>query len=65
MPDGKPAGVKCIHLSDNNRCDIYFDYEKPGVCTDFNAEPEFCGSNREDALRILFSLSSKNSGFSN
>jgi hypothetical protein len=57
MPDGKPAGVKCIHLLDDYRCDIYNSTEKPQVCTDFKAEPEFCGSGREEAMKILYSLS--------
>jgi len=57
MPDGKPAGVKCIHLLDDFRCAIYNLPEKPKVCTDFIAEPEFCGKTREEAMFILFSLS--------
>jgi hypothetical protein len=57
MPGGKPAGVKCIHLLDDFRCDIYDDPGKPKVCDDFKAEPEFCGYDQEDALRILYSLS--------
>jgi uncharacterized protein len=57
MPDGKPAGVRCIHLHDDYKCDIYFETGKPKVCTDFNAEPEFCGSDREEAMEILHSLS--------
>jgi len=57
MPEGKPAGVKCIHLLDDYRCDIYNSLEKPRVCSDFIPEPEFCGNDREEALRILFSLS--------
>jgi len=57
MAEGKPAGVRCIHLLDNLRCDIYNSPEMPKVCNDFKAEKEFCGSNQEEALRILFSLS--------
>jgi uncharacterized protein len=57
MPEGKPAGVRCIHLLDDFRCDIYNTADKPKVCTDFRAEPEFCGSSREEALRILNVLS--------
>jgi Fe-S-cluster containining protein len=56
MPGGKPAGVKCIHLIDDFRCAIYNSPEKPKVCCDFNAEPEFCGKSREEALTILMSL---------
>jgi|WetSurSiteA1Bulk_404760.scaffolds.fasta_scaffold17213_2 uncharacterized protein len=57
MPAGKPAGVRCIHLMDDYRCSIYNTTEKPKVCTDFKPEPEFCGNSREEALRILNSLS--------
>jgi len=57
MPEGKPAGVRCIHLTDDNRCAIYNTSEKPKVCTDFKAEPEFCGSSRDEAMKILISLS--------
>jgi uncharacterized protein len=57
MPDGKPAGAKCIHLLENYQCAIYNDPLRPKVCCDFKAEPDFCGSTREEALSILFSLS--------
>jgi hypothetical protein len=56
MPGGKPVGVRCIHLSDDNRCLLFDSPERPKVCGDFKAEPEFCGSSREEALKILFSL---------
>jgi uncharacterized protein len=57
MPEGKPAGVRCIHLTDDYKCAIYTYPGKPKVCTDFSAEPGFCGTGREEALKILFSLS--------
>jgi len=57
MPDGKPAGVRCINLLDDYKCAIYTYSAKPKVCIDFKAEPEFCGSSREEAMEILFSLS--------
>jgi uncharacterized protein len=56
MPDGKPAGVRCIHLSEENKCTIYTYSIRPKVCADFKADPEFCGSGREEALIILGSL---------
>jgi uncharacterized protein len=56
MPGGKPAGVRCIHLNDDYKCAIY-NNGKPKVCEEFNAEAEFCGSNQEEAMRILYSLS--------
>ena len=58
MPGGKPAGVRCIHLLEDYKCAIYNYSSKPKVCTDFNAEPEFCGSGREEAMKILGSLDS-------
>jgi hypothetical protein len=57
MPDGKLAGVRCIHLLEDYRCEIYSDPDYPSVCTGFNAEKEFCGDNREEAMSILGSLS--------
>ncbi len=57
MEKGKEAGVRCIHLMDDYSCAIYNDPGYPKVCTGFKAEPEFCGSNREEAMRILGSLS--------
>jgi Fe-S-cluster containining protein len=57
MPDGKPSGVKCIHLLDDFSCSIYLSVDKPRVCSEFKAEAEFCGADREEAMRILYSLS--------
>jgi hypothetical protein len=57
MPDGKPEGVRCIHLLDDYKCALYGNPSRPGVCSDYKAEPEFCGKDREEAMRILKSLS--------
>jgi uncharacterized protein len=57
MAEGKPSGVRCIHLLDDYRCAIYNEPSKPKVCTGFKAEAEFCGSDREEAMKILLSLS--------
>jgi uncharacterized protein len=56
MPNGKPAGVRCIHLMNDYRCEIY-NIGKPKVCEEFKAEAEFCGTNQEEAMQILGSLS--------
>jgi hypothetical protein len=57
MTGGKPAGVRCIHLMDDYKCSIYNKPGKPKVCSDFNAEQVFCGSSRDEAMEILYSLS--------
>jgi len=57
MPRGKPAGIKCIHLDDEYRCRLFGDPSRPEVCIRFLPEPEFCGTNRSEALKILAGLS--------
>lgn len=57
MPGGKKVGERCIHLMDDYRCALFGDPSRPKVCSDFKAEEEFCGKDREEALKILYSLS--------
>ena len=56
MPDGKPAGVRCVHLDQDNRCGIFGRPERPAWCADLRAEPSMCGESPEQALRILDDL---------
>jgi len=56
MPSGKPAGVRCIHLTEEYECAIWGRDDRPAVCAAFMAEPEFCGRDRDEAMRILSSL---------
>ncbi len=56
MPDGKPAGERCVQLGDDNRCRIFGRPERPQVCLDFQAEIEFCGSTRDEALERMRAL---------
>ena len=56
MENGKPAGVRCIHLTEDYRCDIFNSPDRPDVCAGFMPEPEFCGSTREEAMKILTEL---------
>ncbi len=53
MPHGKAAGVRCVQLSDDNYCGLFGKPERPAVCSAFLAEPEVCGSTREEAIRLL------------
>jgi Fe-S-cluster containining protein len=53
MPDGKPAGVRCINLSVANLCNIFGRPERPAVCSQFGADLAVCGSSNDDAMRIL------------
>lgn len=53
MPEGKPAGERCLHLSVENLCQLFGDPRRPAVCGDFDADPEVCGESREEAIRLL------------
>jgi Fe-S-cluster containining protein len=53
MPNGKPAGVRCVQLDDANRCRLFGLPERPQVCVRLRPEPAMCGSDRDDALRLL------------
>ena len=53
MPEGKPAGVPCVHLTDDYLCGLFGKPERPEVCKGFAAEPSLCGDTREEALTKL------------
>lgn len=56
MPGGKPAGIRCIQLADDNRCLIFGRPERPAFCGGLQPSAEMCGSNREQAIRWLREL---------
>jgi Fe-S-cluster containining protein len=56
MPEGKPAGMRCAQLSNENRCMLFGMPERPAVCVSFPVMAEHCGSDREDALARLAEL---------
>ena len=53
MPDGKPAGVRCIHLDTSNMCDLFGDPRRPTVCNQFNATLDVCGDSYKQAMENL------------
>ncbi len=56
MPEGKPAGVPCIHLDENFRCKIFTSPSRPAVCASLQPVAEMCGNCRQDALKYLTEL---------
>ncbi|MCB1687140.1 MAG: YkgJ family cysteine cluster protein [Halioglobus sp.] len=56
MPNGKPAGVRCVHLSPAMRCNVFGDARRPALCDAFKPEVQYCGDNREQALTRLAQL---------
>jgi len=58
MPHGKPAGVRCAQLADDNRCLIFGQPERPMVCVSLRPNQAMCGDDRDSALRYLAALES-------
>jgi len=56
MPDGKPAGVRCVQLDEGNLCRLFGDPRRPAVCARFDYDPELCGTRRDEALRRIEAL---------
>jgi len=56
MPEGKPAGVRCVQLTPDNRCLIYGRPERPEVCVRLRPNREMCGETVEHALAYLAAL---------
>jgi hypothetical protein len=56
MPGGKPAGVRCVQLGEDNRCRIFGQPERPAFCGGLQPSIEMCGSSREQAIRWLDAL---------
>lgn len=53
MPNGKPAGVRCVNLDDANRCRIWGTAEYPDFCRGFRPMASVCGENAEQAMATL------------
>ena len=56
MPDGKPAGVRCVQLTDDNLCKLFGLPERPRVCERLIPMEEMCGRTFEDAMIYLTAL---------
>jgi hypothetical protein len=56
MPHGKPAGIRCVQLTDDNRCAIFGQPERPAVCASLQPEPAMCGADRNHAMAWLAQL---------
>lgn len=56
MPQGKPAGVRCVQLDEANACRIFGDPRRPAVCGGLMPSAEMCGDSREFALDYLAGL---------
>lgn len=56
MPDGKPAGVRCAHLTPAGHCALRGGPDYPKVCRDFVPQRWVCGETAEEALALIAAL---------
>jgi uncharacterized protein len=56
MPNGKPAGIRCVQLDAQNRCMIFGKPERPAVCESLRPSLEMCGDSRDHAMHYLTQL---------
>jgi hypothetical protein len=58
MPEGKPAGVRCVQLTEDLRCAVFGKPQRPAVCVSLRPHESMCGVHRDHAMEILRALES-------
>ena len=53
MPEGKPAGVRCVQLDAENACLLFGLPSRPQVCSAFTPQVDMCSNGPLKALRWL------------
>jgi len=56
MPQGKPAGVRCVQLTPDGLCRLFGQPERPAVCTSLRPSPDMCCGSAAEALDWLTQL---------
>jgi Fe-S-cluster containining protein len=56
MPNGKPAGVPCVQLTEDRKCKLFGKPERPAVCGELGASVDMCGRSNEEAFAYLAKL---------
>jgi hypothetical protein len=56
MPQGKPAGIRCIQLDANNLCLLFGHPDRPAVCSGLQPAAEMCGESNSHAMQWLTEL---------
>ena len=59
MPEGKPAGVRCVQLTPDNRCRLFGRPDRPHFCSSLRPDEDMCGRDSAEAVRILTELEMK------
>ncbi|MEH6625007.1 MAG: YkgJ family cysteine cluster protein [Motiliproteus sp.] len=53
MPEGKPANVRCVQLTDDNACLLFGQPQRPPVCLRFHPDIAVCGDTRAEAMTLI------------
>ena len=53
LPDGKPAGVRCPHLTEDVRCALFGKPERPPTCVGLRPAEDMCGDSAEAAMATI------------
>jgi Fe-S-cluster containining protein len=53
MPAGKPAGVRCVQLTEDLRCALFGQPLRPACCGGLQPSEQMCGGSRRQALQRL------------
>lgn len=53
MPNGKPAGVRCVQLSEDNHCLLFGKPERPAFCVGLQPSAEMCRESAPEAMAWL------------
>lgn len=61
MPNGKPAGVGCLHLTPQRQCELFNDPRRPLVCSQLQPSQQMCGDDAQHALVFLQRLEAQTS----
>ncbi len=56
MPYGKPAGVRCVQLTPDSRCQLFGQPDRPAVCVSLQASREMCRGGASEAYACLAQL---------
>jgi uncharacterized protein len=56
MPRGKPAGVRCVQLTDDLRCALYGRPGRPAFCVGLRPSADLCGATAAEAMRLIAAL---------
>lgn len=59
MPQGKPAGIRCSQLTDDNLCRLFGKPERPAVCGRLRPTVPMCGASADEAMTFLSRLESE------